>query len=374
MERHAFLGNSFEVVRLDDMAWLVLDPDLRTIQMGQDKVDACESLNQSDFLLKQQIGSFSLELLVRLLLDNNNHIAGFLTGVLVGFTVESVLGFVGGAFVDLGFNDLLLLFDLLALAHLALVGLVDLFSLAIAVVARTLGLRVHSRAKLGHAGDDTTSSASCALLDSAFFATFASARLADAVAVNSNLGSLAIVELLESALHWVHYWLALLWTGLLASATASEHAEEVVHASAATSAFFHSVFAVLVVKLSFFAVGENLVSALDFLELVFVTATIRVVLPGELEVSFLDLAEVSILLDAKDLVELGIVNLFGWASWTAHAAWHAFEVSERETTASTEEHFLVIFGYYNYSVIKFLLLLKSMRTLFRINPKTSHEL
>lgn len=177
-------------------------------------------------MFKKEIGSLSLELLVRLLLHNDDDITGLLTWVLVGFTVESVLTVVGGSLVNLSIDNFLLLSDLLALANCAFVGLINDFTFAIAIVTRSLRLRVHSRAELSHAGHDTATTASCALLDSAFFTAKTIAWSANSVSVDGNLGVLAIVNFLESALEWVHDGLALLRSGgAAATTTSSAHAE-----------------------------------------------------------------------------------------------------------------------------------------------------
>ena len=180
--------------------------------MRHDEVDTGESFDQGDFVLHEEVGTLSLELLVGLLLHYDDDITWLLSGVLVSLAVECVFALVWRALVNLGINDLLLFLDLLAFADLALVGIINSLSLATAVITRTLRLGVHARSDLGHASDNTTAAASRALLDSAFFATEAIARLTDAISVHGNLRCLAIVDLLESDFHWVHDRLALLWS------------------------------------------------------------------------------------------------------------------------------------------------------------------
>ena len=89
-------------------------------------------------MLYKQISSSSLEFLVRLLLHDNHDIAGFLTRVLVGFTVESVLAIVGRALINLSIDDFFLLGDFLTLACLAFVSVVNDFTFAITVVTWAL--------------------------------------------------------------------------------------------------------------------------------------------------------------------------------------------------------------------------------------------
>ena len=75
---------------------------------------------------------------MRLFLHDNNDITRFLSRVLVGFTVESVLLIVWCTLVDLGIKNLLLLRHLFTLASLALVGFINNFTFATAIIARTL--------------------------------------------------------------------------------------------------------------------------------------------------------------------------------------------------------------------------------------------
>ena len=73
-------------------------------------------------------------------MNHDDDIARLHTRSLVSFAVESVLVVVRCALVDLGFEHLLLLHDLLAFANFADVLRVDDLTLTTAIVARTLGL------------------------------------------------------------------------------------------------------------------------------------------------------------------------------------------------------------------------------------------
>ena len=97
----------------------------------------------------------------------------------------------------------------------------------------------------------------------------------------------------------MRHWLTLLGSGTFFAATthATEHLAEDV-TSATTAALLETVFSVFVVKFTFLTVTEHLVRSLNFLELLGITTTIRVMCSGELEVGLLDSAEVSILIDA----------------------------------------------------------------------------
>ena len=149
----------------------------------------------------------------------------------------------------------------------------------------------------------------------------------------------------------MHNGLALLWstgTTRTAHATPKHLAEDVTMATAAAS-FFETFFAILVISFSLLTIGENLVGCLNFLELFFVTAAVRVMLPRQLEVRLFDRVKVCILIDAKVLVKRRVVDLLGLASHATHAAGHsahAFKVTEWETS----EHFAfaissIIIGY-----------------------------
>ena len=73
-------------------------------------------------------------------MNYDDDIARFHTRSFVGFAVESILVVVRCALVDLGFEHLLLLYDLFAFADFAHVLGVDDLSLTTAIVTRTLGL------------------------------------------------------------------------------------------------------------------------------------------------------------------------------------------------------------------------------------------
>lgn len=94
VERKSFLGDSLEVVGLNDLTWLVFNSDLGAIEMGDNEVHSCECLNQSDFVFNQQVSTLALEALMGLLLNYNDNVTGLLTWGLVSFSVESVLSIV----------------------------------------------------------------------------------------------------------------------------------------------------------------------------------------------------------------------------------------------------------------------------------------
>ena len=75
----------------------------------------------------------------------NDYITCLNARVLISFVVEDVLLTIWGALVDGDIQDLLLLDDLLAFACLALVFLIDYFTLALAIIAGSCALGIHSR-------------------------------------------------------------------------------------------------------------------------------------------------------------------------------------------------------------------------------------
>ena len=134
----------------------------------------------------------------------------------------------------------------------------------------------------------------------------------------------------------MHHWFTLLGSSVTLASATTEHLAEDVHAGATATSFLDTVFTVFIVELALLFVTENFVGALNLLELVLITTAIWMVSPGQLEVSFLDCAIVSVLIDTQDFVEFSVVDLLGWST-TWHAT-HLFKVSEWETTSSSKEH------------------------------------
>lgn len=140
MERETFVHDRFQIIWLDHLARFILDSNFGAVKVSDDEVDSSQRFLKGDLLLHQQVSTFALEALVGLLLRDYNHITGFDAWILVSFTMERVLVVVRRALIDRCFKNLLLLYNLLAVASLALVLFVDDFSLAAAFVAGTLGL------------------------------------------------------------------------------------------------------------------------------------------------------------------------------------------------------------------------------------------
>ena len=341
MEWKTLIWDCLQVVWLDHFTWLVLNSDFCAVKVSQAEVNSREGFDQSDFVFDQEISTLSLELLVGLLLDHNDNVARLLAREFVSLTVESVLAIVWCTFVNNCVENFLFFRHLFALASLALVCVINDLAFSAAIIARSLGLRVHAWSKLGHASHNTSSTACGTLLDSALFASLAFAGSANALSVDCNFGALSTVDFLKGALEWVHHWLTLLgasWPTTTAHAASEKTAEKVIHTVGGTTTFFDSLLTILVVQLSLLTITEHFVSSLDFLEPFFITTTVRMVSSSELKVSFLNRVEICVLFNPKGLVELGVVDLFGRATSAWHAT-HLLEVPEWETTSS-EEHFV----------------------------------
>jgi hypothetical protein len=95
-------------------------------------------------------------------------------------------------------------------------------------------------------------------LYSAFLTAEACADFTDAVSVHGDFRCFSIIDLFERAFHWVHDGLALLRAGLstgVTTATAAEHVKQVSHAAVASAtAFFDSIFTILVVEFTLFTI------------------------------------------------------------------------------------------------------------------------
>lgn len=144
MVRHTTALNCLNIIRLNDFAWLVLYADSLSVEVSQDEIDSCQSLEETNFFLDEKVSTSALEGGVCLLLDLNDNITGLNSGIFVSLTVEYVFLSVRSTLIDLDLDDLLFLDDLLSIASLALIFLVDDLALAITVIARSGALRVHA--------------------------------------------------------------------------------------------------------------------------------------------------------------------------------------------------------------------------------------
>jgi hypothetical protein len=215
-------------------------------------------------LFNQEVRALAFKPLVRLFLDNDNNVTWFHAGELISLAVENILGSVSSTFVHFSFDNFFLLDNFFAVASLAFIFFVDDLTLATAIVTRSLRLTVHPWTKHLHLGDLSSAFAGATLLNCTIFASLALALATDSFAVHSNFGWLSTVNFLQSYLQGVHYGLAFLrarWPTLAASSHAEHLAEDVIHAAAsATSSFFKSLLADLIVEIALILVAENLIS------------------------------------------------------------------------------------------------------------------
>lgn len=275
-----------------------------------------------------------------LLLDNNDDITSLRTWELISLAVEVVGLPIGCTFVNISINNLLFLDDFFTKASLASILLINNLALSIAGVARLSGLGVVAWSELLHLGDHTTALAGGALSDSTVLATLAFTLDADTLAVDSNLGLLSIVDILEGHLQWVLERLHFLGASflLLTSTATHEHVENVVHALTATAATFLKTFlSVFVVNGALLLVSEDFVGLLKLLECLGIATTIGMVLESRLSEGFLNLVCSCILCDSKSFVVLCVVDLFRWATLWHLTTTHTAE-GKSSAAAAAEKH------------------------------------
>ena len=80
---------------------------------------------ERDLLFHKKVCTLPLELFVRLLLGNYDHVTRLSSRVLVSFAMEGVLVVVWCSFINVRLQNLLFFHDLLSIACLALVLFVD---------------------------------------------------------------------------------------------------------------------------------------------------------------------------------------------------------------------------------------------------------
>mmetsp|Transcript_16341 Transcript_16341/g.27642 ORF Transcript_16341/g.27642 Transcript_16341/m.27642 type:complete len:218 (-) Transcript_16341:198-851(-) len=214
------------------------------------------------------------------LIDHYYHVAWLAVGVLVRLAMEDVLLAVWRALVDGDLYDLLLLDHLLAIAVLALVGLVNAFARAIAVRAGASRLGVHARSQHSHLGPHSSSLAARAGGVSAVRTALALALATDSVSVDGDFALLSIVDFLEGDLNGVLDRLSLLGPLVSFSSTEAEHLGENVSAAPHSTSVLEALLAILVVKLSLILVAQGLIGRGDLLELLGIASFVGMVLEG----------------------------------------------------------------------------------------------
>lgn len=236
-----------------------------------------ESSDQVDVALVKKIVVSASETGVWLLLNFENNVTSLYARGLVTFTAELDLGAATNTSVDMNMENLAIDNGLLARALLATVLVLDLLTLTVTVGADSLETLNHGT-HLAHHGLHTVTITASAALDSALLTTKTIALGADDRALQSQLGDLAAVDVLQRDLVSVMNGAGL---GRATVHTAAEHAS---HASEATTAeelseqvlsshatttgtTLETGFTVLIIDLSLLGVGKDFVGVGDFLEL-----------------------------------------------------------------------------------------------------------
>ena len=271
VRRHTLATNDLDFAGADTLARddidgqppvvKVLDVDLTTSKSGQ----------EVDFAVEEEIVALALEAGVRLLLNLEYDIAWLDARKLVAFPTELDLVAALNTAVDVDVENLALNDGLLAVALLAPVLVADDLALSLAVRADSLESLDHG-AHLPHHVLHTPTVTASALLHSTFLTTDTVALGADDGLLESELGDLAAVNVLERDLVSVGNGARLL--GALLTHAAAEHASEWAtttaaeelreqvlgsHATAAHTALLETLLAILVVELSFLRVLENFI-------------------------------------------------------------------------------------------------------------------
>merc|ERR1719352_1264901 len=288
--------------RRDDLARVRLDHEDAPVEMLDLQGVAAERLRQGDVALDVEVRVLADKPLVLLLLQHEDDVAWVRVRVLVRLLRECHLVTVWCALLDIDLKDLALLLRLEGLA------------LAAAVVAGLLHLLDH-RAHADNLNLHTASVAAVALRHTLL--------LVDHFTVHSHLLGHAVVELLQSDGQLVNDVLrltALATATAAATAAAAEHHVEHIDGVATATLAGNGIFAALVVHSALLRIGQHLVRPSDLLESLRVAALVRVMLDRELAERLLDVALVSVLLDAEKLVVLLVVDLAAAAAAAAAAA------------------------------------------------------
>lgn len=171
MQWHTLALNSFNVVWLDNFAWLVFNSDFSVIQVCDNKINSSQCLKEGYFLFEHQVSAFSFEKFMFLFDYLNDDIAWFHIRKFVCLTMEDILLPVGSSLVNLNIKHLLFLNDFLTVAVLAFVLLINFFALTMAIIAWSSTLLIHSWSQHLHFSSHTSALATTASLYSAWLAS-----------------------------------------------------------------------------------------------------------------------------------------------------------------------------------------------------------
>jgi hypothetical protein len=254
-----------------------LDGQPALVEVLDVKSAASERSEEVDLSVVVEVVALALEARVRLLLNLKLHVAWLDAGHLVTLSSEVDLGASLHALVDVDVEHLALDNGLLAGALLALVLLADLLALTVAVGADGLEALDHGT-HLAHHGLHALALAALASLHGTLLAAAAVTLGADDALLQSKLGNLATVDVLERDLVNVVNGARLLGARIAASATKhAAHATESSTSTAATeelceqilsshastaahsAALLEALLAILVVDLALLRVREDFV-------------------------------------------------------------------------------------------------------------------
>mmetsp|Transcript_14643 Transcript_14643/g.49991 ORF Transcript_14643/g.49991 Transcript_14643/m.49991 type:complete len:213 (-) Transcript_14643:665-1303(-) len=150
MHGHAFIFNSLNIARTDQLALFRLHNKLSLVKMLNDEMAATESFNKFDSLLHQQVIALPNELWMLFLLYNEDDVAGQHSRLLIRLTRKRDLLVVLHTLVDLDLKHFLLLGCLLSATFCALVLGFDAGAGTFAIRAASLHLLDHTRSNLSH--------------------------------------------------------------------------------------------------------------------------------------------------------------------------------------------------------------------------------
>lgn len=263
--------------RSDNLARSNVDGQPAVVKVLNVDSTTTESGQKVDLSLEEEVVALALETRVGLLLNLEDNITGENARHLVTLTTELDLVAIANTLVDVDVENLALNNGLLTVAALAAVLVTDDLALTVTVGADGLEALDH-RTHLAHHSLHTATVTTGALLDSTVLATTAIAASTDNGLLQSKLGDLAAVDVLQVDLvHMVDS------AGLLGASIAhatTEHSTEATTAAAeelredilgvhsgTTSTAFQTLLTILVVDLTLLGIGKSLVGMRELLKL-----------------------------------------------------------------------------------------------------------
>jgi hypothetical protein len=182
---------------LDDLARLELHHQHPLVEMFDRKLTTCQGRQEIDLDLNDKIVLLTFETIVRLLLNNNDHVSRLCRWRLITLPPELHGLTALHTLINVHLQKLFLGQDLLALATRTSVLCIDNLAKTRAVVASRLNLLNH-RTHLAQCNLDSTATACVARPRGTLLATFPFALCADDVPRQSKFGGLAFVQVFQS--------------------------------------------------------------------------------------------------------------------------------------------------------------------------------